>query len=213
MSGPQAPVPQVHVVDDDDAVRRSLSLLLAAEGLEARAYPDAAAFLAAYRPAGPACLLLDVRMPGMDGLALQRRLAREHPELPVILMTGHGDVPMAVEAMRQGALDFVEKPFDARALLERVREALAEAERRERELARRRRARERLAGLSPRELEVLRLVAQGLLTKQVAAELGISVRTAEVHRSRLLHKLGVHSSSELVRLALEGGLLEGPEGP
>ena len=147
-------------------------------------------------------------MPGMDGLELQRRLARSHPELPVIFMTGHGDVPMAVEAMRRGALDFVEKPFEHQALLARVREALTLAVRRREELARRRLARSLLAGLSPREREVLRLVVQGRLTKQVAAELGISVRTAEVHRARLLHKLGVSSTPELVRLALEGGILE-----
>ncbi len=206
--------PLVHVVDDDPGVRRSLTLLLRAEGLEARGYPDAESFLAGYDPDRPGCLLLDVRMPGMDGLELQRRLAQSRPELPVIFMTGHGEVPMAVEAMRRGALDFVEKPFDHEALLARVREALELAVRRREELARRRRARELLAGLSPREREVLRLVVQGRLTKQVAAELGISVRTAEVHRARLLHKLGVSSTPEMVRLALDGGILEdSPPGP
>ncbi len=200
--------PVIYVVDDDPGVRRSLTLLLRAEGLEAQGHPDAESFLAGYDPQRPGCLLLDVRMPGMDGLELQRRLARSHPELPVIFMTGHGDVPMAVEAMRRGALDFVEKPFEHQALLARVREALTLAVRRREELARRRLARSLLAGLSPREREVLRLVVQGRLTKQVAAELGISVRTAEVHRARLLHKLGVSSTPELVRLALEGGILE-----
>ncbi len=195
-----APAPQVYVVDDEEAVGDSIAMLLRTVGLAARVYRDPRRFLEEYRPEQPGCLLLDVRMPQLGGLELQRELIRRNVTLPVIFITGHGDVPMAVEAMRAGAVDFLQKPFNDDELIRRVQKAL-EQDAQERELmGRREEIERRWAELTAREREVARCVADGKANKVVAAELGISVRTAELHRARILQKMGVRSLAQLVRM-------------
>ncbi|HLO76438.1 MAG TPA: response regulator FixJ [Magnetospirillum sp.] len=200
--------PVVHVVDDDGAIRDALVLLLEAAGHVARSHVDAAAFLAALDPARPGCVVADVRMPGMGGLELQRHLRQQRIDLPVIIITGHADVAMAVQALKSGAADFIEKPFDEDVLLSSVARALdtgARAFRERRQLAD---ISTRAATLSPREREVMDLVVQGLPNKAVAVELTISARTVEIHRARVMEKMGAASLSDLVRMALrleEGG--------
>jgi two-component system, LuxR family, response regulator FixJ len=202
MTGTTVPAPIVFVVDDDDAVRSSLKLLLKSAGLAATTYASAGEFLAAYDPDQPGCLVLDVRMPGLNGLELQDELHRRGAFIPVIFITGHGDVPMAVEAMQHGALDFLQKPFRDQDLIDRVLEAL---ERNRRDLARRA-ARNvidaRLASLTPRELQVLRLLAQGRSNKQMAGELGVSQRTIEIHRAHLMRKMQANSVAQLIRMSI-----------
>lgn len=194
--------PRVHVVDDDEAVRNSLALLLESTGFVVETYDSATAFLAAVRPHSAGCVLTDVRMPEMDGLALQRRLSELDVALPVIVMTGHGDVPIAVGALKAGATDFLEKPFDDEQLLAAVRTAI-EANQRSREakqavadIA------DRLASLTPREREVLDRLVDGQPNKTIAYDLGSSPRTVEVHRARVMEKMGARSLPELVRMAL-----------
>ena len=191
----------VHVVDDDPAVRDSLRVLLASAGFPVQTYDSAVAFLAtATGHAG--CVLTDVRMPEMDGLELQQRLSQRNIHLPVIVMTGQGDIPLAVRAMKAGAVDFLEKPFDDATLLDAVRRALAESKRREESESASAETRRRLAALTPREHEVLQLLVTGLSNKAIAIELGTSPRTVEVHRARVFEKLGARSLPELVRLVL-----------
>ncbi|HXA22203.1 MAG TPA: response regulator FixJ [Acetobacteraceae bacterium] len=197
-----ADVPLVHVVDDDEAVRDSLSLLLEAAGLSVRTYDSATAFLKALPNLGAGCVLTDVRMPELDGLELQRRLAELGIRLPVIVMTGHGDVPIAVEALKAGAADFLEKPFDDVQLLAAVSSALAASQRtRDEEIAMAGIAR-RLASLTPREREVLDKLVAGQPNKTIAYDLGSSPRTVEVHRARVMEKMGVRSLPELVRMTI-----------
>lgn len=196
MSGPAQ---TVYVVDDEASVRDALVALMESAGLAAACYPSAEGFLEAVRPDARGCLLLDVRMPGMGGVALQRRLNEAGYTLPVVVVSGHGDVPLAVEMMRQGAADFVEKPFDGRALLERVRELLA-ADAAAAEDGREVQAiRDGLARLTPREREVFEAVVDGKPSKTIAAELGISPRTVDVHRNNVMEKLGVRNAAGLVR--------------
>ena len=183
----------VFVVDDDPAVRDSIALLLRAEGLAARTFDSAGSFLAAWDRGEPGCLVVDLRMPDLSGLALQERLAGADDAPPMIFLTGYGTVPAAVHALKAGAMDFLEKPFDAATLLARVREALA----RDRE---RRSETRRLATLTRREREILERVADGSTNKVTAANLGISVRTVELHRARGMRKLGVRSVAGLVRM-------------
>jgi two-component system, LuxR family, response regulator FixJ len=191
----------IHVVDDDAAIRDSLRMLLEAAGLAVRTYPSAPLFLDAVGGI-LGCVLTDVRMPGMDGLELQRRLNERGLRLPVIVMTGQGDIPVAVRAMKAGAVDFLEKPFSDEALLGAVRRALAEGERREALEHQADEAQRRLAALTAREREVLDLLVDGLSTKAIANELGASPRTIEVHRARVFEKLHARSLPELVRLAI-----------
>ena len=192
----------VFVVDDDDAVRNSLKLLLKSAGLHAEVFGSAPEFLSKYEDAQPGCLVLDVRMPGMSGLELQEELNRRGAMLPVIFITGHGDVPMAVEALQHGAFDFLQKPFRDQELLDRVQRALArDAENRTR-LRHTDRIRERLASLSPREREVLELVTQGKANKMVAGDLGVSQRTVEIHRAHVMQKMEAGSLAELVRMMM-----------
>ncbi len=192
----------VYIVDDDDALRESLAFLLAGEGFRTATFSSAEEFLAACRPGDAGCLVLDVRMPGMSGLELQARLAADQAPLPVIVISGHGDIPMAVRAVRSGALDFLEKPVSDEVLLMRIRAALAQA----RELAEARAQRDqlqrRIARLTPREHEVMRLVVVGHPNKQIAAELGITEKTVEVHRKHVMHKLGLRNAVSLARLGL-----------
>jgi two-component system, LuxR family, response regulator FixJ len=196
-------LPIVFVVDDDEAVRNSLRLLVKSVGLTAAALVSAQEFLATYDPLQPGCLLLDVRMPGMSGLELQQRLNLLGAVIPVIFITGHGDVPMAVEAMQQGAFDFLQKPFRDQDLIDRIQRALEKDRANRAALGERSRIREQHETLTPREREVLALVASGKANKVMAADLGLSQRTIEIHRARVMEKMGASSLAHLVRMVLD----------
>jgi two-component system, LuxR family, response regulator FixJ len=191
----------VYVVDDDAAVRRSLERLLDAAGFRVVSYESSAAFLEAARGLSAGGVLLDIQMPGMDGLEVQARLNRLGVTLPVIVMTGHADVARAVRAMKAGAVDFLEKPFDEETFLNAIEAALAKASRpaRDREAVQ---AAQRIATLSPREREVLDALLAGRPNKVIAFDLGISVRTVEVHRSRMMERLGTRQLADAIRLAV-----------
>lgn len=195
----------VHVIDDDEAMRDSLSFLLDTAGLNARTYDSGVHFLAHAEKAEPGCIVTDVRMPEMNGLDLVRRLKERGVDHPVIVITGHGDVPLAVEAMKAGVVDFLEKPFDDEALLRAIRSALNGAERERAQDAEKQKFDSMLASLSPRETEVLRGVVEGKANKIIAFELGISPRTVEVYRANVMTKTGAASLSDLVRMALLAG--------
>lgn len=197
-----AEAPLVHVVDDDEAVRDSLSLLLESAGFSVRTYDSATAFLKALPNRATGCVLTDVCMPDLDGLELQRRLTQLGVGLPVIVMTGHGDVPIAVEALKAGAADFLEKPFDDTQLLAAVSSALAASQRTRDEEAAVAEIATRLASLTPREREVLDRLVVGQPNKTIAYDLGSSPRTVEVHRARVMEKMGARSLPELVRMAI-----------
>jgi two-component system response regulator FixJ len=196
--------PLVHVVDDDDAVRESLAFLLETDGLPVRTYDSAEAFLDAIgggeRKAG--CLITDVRMPGMTGLDLVRRLRELSVDLPVVVITGHADVPMAVEAMKAGVVDFIEKPFEDDALLGVIRSTLAARGRAEEREAERADVGRRLATLTGRETEVFNRLVQGAANKVIANDLGISPRTVEIYRANVMAKMAASNLSELVRMGL-----------
>lgn len=194
--------PLVHVIDDDEAVRSSLGLLLESAGWSVRAYPSAAAFLQVAPQLEVGVVLTDVRMPEMDGLTLQRRLGEMGSRLPVIIMTGHGDVPIAVEALKAGATDFLEKPFDDTHLLDSIRLAVATSQKVHERVAATADIAARLATLTPREHEVLDRLVEGLPNKTIAYDLGTSPRTVEVQRARVMEKMGAHSLPELVRMVL-----------
>lgn len=205
----------VCVVEDDSAVRHSLISLIGTMDVEVRGHASGREFLDDPQSRDAACVVLDVRMPGLDGLEVQARMNELGMTMPVIFITGHGDVPMAVDAMRGGAMDFFQKPFDAERLLERVRQAIARG-RDLRQAARQRDiAESRLATLSPREREVLALLLAGRMNKAIAAELGISAKTVEDHRASIMRKMQVRSVAELVRLASDGASkgAEAPYGP
>jgi len=193
----------VHVIDDDDAVRDSLSMLLDASGFSVSAYASAAAFLEGLDSAPSGCVVTDVCMPEISGLDLLRRLSDRLPQFPVIVLTGEADVPMAVEALKNGALDLIEKPYSGETIIAAVRQALTQLEVRSDRDSRRSEAAERLAALSAREREVLAGVVRGLSNKEVARELGISPRTVEAYRANLMMKMGADSLSDLVRMAIE----------
>lgn len=190
----------IFVVDDDEAARDSLQALLQARGFEVRTFESATALLASIGKDTRGCVLTDVRMPGMDGLELQRHLV-DHM-LPVVVMSGHGDIPMAVQAMRNGAVDFVEKPYSDDAILRAVEQAAAQVGPRARTVGAKAEAEERLARLTPREHEVLNLLVAGRQNKAIAHELAISPRTVEIHRANVMEKMGARSLSDLVRMAL-----------
>lgn len=191
----------VYVVDDDEAMRDSLRWLLESAGYRVSSYPSAERFLTAYRPDHAACLVLDVRMPGWSGLELQQELNRRGAPLPIIFVTGHGDVPMAVAAVKSGAFHFLEKPFKDERLLELIEQA-SNLGAPETEREQRRCAAARLATLTQREREVMDLVVQGRKNKQIADELAISVKTVEAHRARAMEKMDVSCVAELVRATL-----------
>jgi two-component system response regulator FixJ len=198
----------VHVIDDDEGARQSLAFLLRAHAIEVRTYESAAAFLSAagYRERG--CIVTDVRMPEISGIDLLRRLKELKVFLPAIVVTGHGDVPLAVEAMKIGAADFLEKPFDDAVLLAAVRSALDRQDSEGRREAERAEIEARLAALSNRERDVLQGLVAGQANKQIAFDLGISPRTVEIYRANLMTKMQAASLSELVRMALTAGLLD-----
>lgn len=201
--------PTVFVVDDDDSVRNSLRLLLRSVGLTTRAMASAAEFLASYPPGQPGCLVLDVRMPGMSGLELQQELNVRGAIVPVIFITGHGDIPMAVEAMQNGAFDFLQKPFRDQELIDRIQRALAKDAKTRAALEEREHIHERLESLTPREKEVLALMTQGKSNKVMAHELGLSQRTVEIHRGRVMEKSGAGSLAQLVRMVMDQKLEKG----
>jgi two-component system, LuxR family, response regulator FixJ len=197
--------PAVFIVDDDEAVRSSLRLLIKSVGLIPTALGSAREFLEKYDPAQPGCLVLDVRMPEMSGLELQEQLNRQGAVIPVIFITGHGDVPMAVEAMQAGAFDFLQKPFRDQDLIDRIQKALEKDRANRAVLNERSLIRKRLESLTPREREVLEMVSSGKPNKIMAAELGVSQRTVEIHRGRVMEKMGASSLAQLVRMVLDLG--------
>jgi two-component system response regulator FixJ len=193
----------VFVVDDDEGVRNSLRFLLKSVGLATRTLASASEFLEVYKPSQPGCLVLDVRMPGMSGLELQQQLNLRGAVIPVIFITGHGDIPMAVEAMQQGAFDFLQKPFRDQDLIDRIQRALERDAHSRAALEQHTRIRERLESLTPREREVLALMTRGRPNKVMAAELGVSQRTVEIHRARVMEKSGAASLAQLVRMVMD----------
>ena len=207
------PQHRVFVVDDDKSVRTSLANLLSTENYAVQTFSRAAEYLAREPHAGPTCLILDVQLPGLDGLALQQQLAKRHRLEPIIFITGHGDIPTGVQAMKQGAVDFLPKPFRDDVLLRAVANALKRSAKNFRQRDAVTKIRERIATLTPREFEVFRLVIAGLLNKQIASELGAALRTIKTHRSRVMQKMGVVSVAELVRIAQSAGITPAPHGP
>ena len=204
---------RVYVVDDDLSVREALSSLIRSVGLGVETFASAADFLA--RPAGtadvPACLVLDVRMPGMSGLELQRQLARAEPPLPIVFITGHGDIPMTVRAIKAGAVEFLPKPFRDQDLLDAIAQSLAQARAAQQARAATQAVRARFETLTPREREVLALMVQGLRNKQSADRLGISEVTVKVHRHHVMEKMGARSLPMLVDLVDRLGLRAAPQ--
>jgi len=201
-AGAPVPEPTVYVIDDDESIRELLAWLMKRNAIRVEAFPNAKSFLKAYRPGGPGCLILDLYMPGMSGLDLQRYLKEAGIEMPVIFLSGRADVPKAVLAVKSGAIDFIEKPFDYRQIVDLVRECIRRdtAARTGREEARGRA--ERLATLTQREREVLDRVIVGKVNRVIAEEMQISIKTVEAHRARIMEKLAVDSVAELVQATL-----------
>jgi len=197
----------VYVIDDDESMRRSIKRLLKAHGFEAETFPSADDFLSLDCAKRPACLVLDLSLPGMSGIDLQKEMERRKLDFPIVFITGHGDIPMSVEAMKGGAVDFLPKPFSAKALLEAVELAMARARGGEKKRLERTKVDKRVGTLTPRELEVMKLVIKGMLNKQIASELGTSIKTIKVHRSRVMRKMEAESVADLVRLAEKAGII------
>jgi len=192
----------VYVVEDDEAVRDSLELLLQSDDKPVKTYDSANAFLKSYSDAMAGCIVLDIRMPGMDGMELQKKLNDKHSILPIIFVTGHGDVPMAVDAMKEGAIDFIQKPYREEALLEKIEAALVQDRQQRKSLGEKQDIVRRVKSLTPREHEIMDRMIAGQANKVIAIELEISQRTVEIHRSRVMHKMGTHSLAHLVRMVL-----------
>ena len=199
----------VHIVDDEDAIRRSASFMLKTSGFDVLSYPSGVAFLKAIGPDAPGCVLLDVRMPEMDGLEVQQAMADRGIAMPVIVLTGHGDVTIAVRAMKGGAVDFIEKPFEKAVLLEAIAAAFDQiAQANGHGLRAEEAAKVLIAKLTGREQDVLKGLVQGMPNKTIAYDLGISPRTVEVHRANLMSKLGVRSLSEALRIGFSAGFAQ-----
>lgn len=192
----------VYVVEDDEAVRDSLELLLKSDGKQVKTYPSATDFLGDYSEDMVGCIVLDIRMPGMDGMELQKKLNARHSLLPIIFVTGHGDVPLAVDAMKEGAVDFIQKPYREEALLEKIESALEQDREQRKTLSERQEIVRKIKTLTPRETEIMERMIAGQANKVIAIELDISQRTVEIHRSRVMHKMGTHSLAHLVRMVL-----------
>ncbi len=201
----------VFVIDDDEAVLRSIERLIRAGGYAVLAYRSAREFLRMFqRPQHPGCLVLDIAMPGLSGIELQRRLVETECDLPIIFITGHGDVPTSVRAMKAGAVDFLTKPFDDRELLQAVRQALYKDRLAIRQRHERAQIMKQIGSLTSRENQVMRLVVSGMLNKQIAATLGACEKTIKVHRGRVMRKMQVQSVAELVRIAEKAGMFSAP---
>ena len=196
----------IHLIDDEDAIRRSAGFMLRTSGFDVKTYESGVAFLKEAKTANPGCILLDVRMPEMDGLEVQRELNARGVAMPVIVLTGHGDISIAVQAMKAGAVDFLEKPFEKAHLLDAIERAFERLEKREDALNAEHEASVRIAALTPREQDVLRGLVRGHPNKTIAYDLGISPRTVEVHRANCMTKLEVRSLSEALRIAFAAGL-------
>jgi len=198
--------PVVIVIDDDASVRTAISNLLRSVGLDTKLFDSAQEFLASKLPDAPACIVSDIRLPGLSGLDLQKELARSHVDLPIILLTGHGDIPMAVQAMKAGAIEFLTKPFRDQDLLDAVHAGLEHARNRRKDEATIADIRKRFDGLTPREQEVMKLVVTGLPNKQIAGRIGVSEITVKVHRSHLMQKMHAKSLADLIHIANHIGL-------
>jgi two-component system response regulator FixJ len=196
----------IHLVDDDEAIRRSVSFMLRTSGYLVKTYSSGVEFLAVARKSVTGCILLDVRMPEMDGIEVQQALKEGGVLMPVIVMTGHGDVNLAVQAMKAGAVDFIEKPFEKAVLISAIEEGFARIDQAGRRHVRAEEARSSLQALTPREHDVLKGLVRGHPNKTIAYDLGISPRTVEIHRANLMGKLGVPSLSEALRIAFAAGL-------
>lgn len=197
--------PTVFIVDDDQAIRSSLQWLIESVGLNVECFSSAEAFLDSYYPGRSGCLLLDVRMPGMSGLELQEYLQQQDIRIPVIIITGHGDVPMAVRAMKSGATDFIDKPFNDELLLDSIRNALSQDEHQRDKQSKLAELAVRLSHLTPREKEVMDMVTLGQSNKEIANTLGVSAKTVEAHRAKVMEKMEANSLAELVRMSILAG--------
>ena len=206
----QSAAPIVFVVDDDISVRESLELLLQNEGWQPKTFASAQAFLDCPRSVAPSCLVLDVSLPGLDGLELQKRVAAERTDMPIIFITGYGDVPKSVQAMKRGAIEFLTKPFNDEVLLTAIRQALDRSRLARAHETEMRDLRDRYASLTPREQQVMALVVSGLLNKQVGGELGISEITVKAHRGQVMQKMKANSFADLVKMAERLHLTEHP---
>jgi two-component system, LuxR family, response regulator FixJ len=202
VNSPLQTMPTVYVVDDDQATRKSLRWLVETLGVPVQTFHSGASFLDSYDPSQPGCLVLDVMMGGMTGLELQKELNERNIEIPVIVLTGYGDVPTAVRALKNGAIEFLEKPFDGEVLLEHVRRALELDAARRRERDADEVVRQRLDKLTPREAEILKLVVEGLSSKEIATQLDVSFKTVEAHRAKIMKKMEANGVAQLVRMVV-----------
>lgn len=193
---------KVYIVDDDEAVRKSLQLLLSTVDIESTPYPSGTEFLEDFDASMQGCIVLDIRMPGLSGLEVQKQLSERGNAMPIVFITGHGDVPMAVEAMQQGAFDFVQKPFREQELMDRVTQALSRSEARQEEAALAQEIAERYQTLTPRERDVMSCVVKGQANKVIAMDRDVSQRTVEIHRARVMEKMQARSLAELVRMSI-----------
>ncbi len=203
MSKPdKSALPVIYVVDDDDGMRRALDTLLSTVGYKTAVYSRPTDFLASFKSDSPGCLVLDIRMPDMSGLEVQQQLNRIGSMMPVIFITGHGDVPMAVQAMKEGAFEFIQKPFRDQDLLDRINHALKQDAENRSTVARRAEVQHRLETLTPRERQVMDMVVDGAANKVIAIDLNLSERTVEIHRAKVMEKMGARSVAHLVKLQL-----------
>ena len=198
--------PIIYVVDDDASVRRAVALLLSTHGFRVKTFERALDFLKFKHPKVPSCLVLDVRLPDINGPVLQDTMAAEHINIPIIFITGHGSIPIGVKAMKVGAVDFLPKPFTGKDLLDAIDRALARSKKQNEDQTEVSAIKRRIKTLSPRELEVFRFVAKGMLNKQIARKRGTSLQTIKVHRGRVMHKMQAKTVTELIRFAQRAGL-------
>ncbi|MFA5275884.1 MAG: response regulator [Candidatus Omnitrophota bacterium] len=199
--------PIIYIVDDDLSVRRALSLLLKSHGFGVQAFMRAADFLSFKHPKLPSCLILDIQLPDINGFALQETMERKKISIPIVFITGHGDIPMSVRGMKAGAIDFLPKPFTKKKLLSAVTQAILKNKAQNKEQATISKIKRRIKTLSPREIEVFRLVAKGMLSKQIARKRGTSLQTIKVHRSRVMQKMQAKTVTELIRFAEKCGII------